>query len=146
MHKVPVTAGPQVHDFPRVPTISPQGPTSPLVHSYYRISHAAEYRQLRYHPKYQKIWEESYCNELGRLFQGIGTGDKGLKKQWVTGTETFKVIKYEDVSANRRIEITYTELVCEVLPQKDDPKRTQITIRGNRIIYPREIATPTASL
>ena len=38
-----------------------------------------EYRQLRRHPKYKKIWETSYCNELGRLFQGIGTGDNRPK-------------------------------------------------------------------
>ena len=61
-----------------------------------------EYRQLWKHPKYQKIWEELYCNELGRLFQGIGTCDKGLNKQRVEGTEIFRVIQYEDVPANRR--------------------------------------------
>ena len=61
-----------------------------------------EYRQLQHHPKYQKIWEESYCNELGCLCKGIGTGFKGLKKQRVAGTETFKFIRCEDVPANRR--------------------------------------------
>ena len=51
-----------------------------------------EYRQLRQHPKYEKIWEESYCNETGRLCQGIFTGEKVLKKQRVAGTETFRII------------------------------------------------------
>ena len=36
-----------------------------------------EYGQLRKHPKYQKVWNESYSNELGRLCQGVGTGKKG---------------------------------------------------------------------
>ena len=42
--------------------------------------------------------------------------------------------------------MTYTKVVCEVCPQKDDPNRTRITIGGNRIIYPGDVATPTASL
>ena len=47
---------------------------------------------------------------------------------------------------NRRKEITYTKVVCKVRPQKEDPNRTQITISGNRILYPGDVATPTASL
>ena len=31
-----------------------------------------EFRQLRKHPKYKKIWDTSYANELGRLCQGVG--------------------------------------------------------------------------
>ena len=110
------------------------------------IGETLEYCQIRHHPKYQKIWEESYYNELGSLCQGIGTGDKGLKKQRVTGTETFRVIRYGDVPANRRKGITYTKVVCEVRPQKYNPNGTRITIGGNSIIYPGDVATPTASL
>ena len=76
----------------------------------------------------------------------VGTGDKGLKKQLIEGTETFRVIKYEDVPANRSKEVTYTKVVCEVRPQKYDPNRTLLTIGGHRIIYPGDVATPTASL
>ena len=32
-----------------------------------------EYRQLRRNPKHQHIWEEYYCNEIGRIYQGVGT-------------------------------------------------------------------------
>ena len=42
--------------------------------------------------------------------------------------------------------MTYTKVVCEVRPQKEYPNCTRITIGGNRIIYPGEVATPTASL
>ena len=31
-----------------------------------------EFRQLRSHSKYKKIWDTSYANELGRLCQGVG--------------------------------------------------------------------------
>ncbi len=42
--------------------------------------------------------------------------------------------------------VTYTKVVCEYRPQKDDPNRTRITIGGNRICYPGDCGTKTASL
>ena len=59
-----------------------------------------EYRQLRQHPKFHNIWNESYCNELGRLCQGIGKSPTGDKKR-VEGTETFFVIDYNAILAER---------------------------------------------
>ena len=35
-----------------------------------------EFRQLRSYPKYKKIWDISYENELGRLCQGVGTKEE----------------------------------------------------------------------
>ena len=37
-------------------------------------------------------------------------------------------------------------MICKVCPEKSDPKRTRITIGGNRITFPGDIGTPTASL
>ena len=37
-------------------------------------------------------------------------------------------------------------MVCLVLPEKYDPKRTRITIGGNHICYPGDVGTKTASL
>ncbi len=37
-------------------------------------------------------------------------------------------------------------IVCEVCPDKDDTNRKQITIGGNRICYPGDVGTNTASL
>ena len=105
-----------------------------------------EYQQLHQHPKYKYIWEQSYSNELGRLCQGIVHGTAGPPKKRVAGTETFQVIKHGDTPKDLLKEVTYTKVVCEVRPQKEYPNRTRITIRGNRIIYPGEVATPTASL
>ena len=31
-----------------------------------------EYRQLRNHQKYAKIWNQSFTNEMGCLCQGVG--------------------------------------------------------------------------
>ncbi len=35
-----------------------------------------EHCQLQQDPCYKEVWDHSYSNELGRLCQGIGTGDK----------------------------------------------------------------------
>ena len=37
-------------------------------------------------------------------------------------------------------------MVCLVLPKRDDPNHTSITIFGNRICYPGDFDTNTASL
>ena len=37
-------------------------------------------------------------------------------------------------------------MVCKVRPEKSDPNRTRITISGNRITFPGDVGTPTASL
>ena len=64
----------------------------------------------------------------------------------VEGTETFWFIRYEHIPADRRKEITYTKVVCKVRLQKYNLNRTQIIIGGKIIIYPGDVATPTASL
>ena len=51
-----------------------------------------------------------------------------------------------NIPRDRRKEITYTKVVCEVRPQKEDPDMTRITIGGSRIVYPSDVATKTASL
>lgn len=105
-----------------------------------------EHRQLRTHPTHKPTWDTSYANELGRLCQGIGTDADAPDKQRVTGTNTFRPIPYENIPHDRRGDVTYTRVVCEVRPQKDDPNRTRITIGGNRICYPGDTGTKTGSL
>ena len=105
-----------------------------------------EYSQLRHHPKYKKVWSTSYSNELGRLFQGVGSGTSGGKKQRVKGTYTFQVIKFENITHDHRKEIYHTSVVCEVIPNKDEPNLTRITVAENRVRYPGDVATPTGSL
>ena len=105
-----------------------------------------EHRQLRRHPKYKDVWDKSYGNELGRLCQGIGRDPANPTKQRVAGTDTFRPIKYANIPHERRVDVTYPRVVCEVRPQKEDPNRTRITIGGNRICYPGDCGTKTGSL
>jgi len=104
-----------------------------------------EHRQLRRDPRYKSVWDTSYANELGRLCQGIGSGTTPTKQR-VAGTNTFFLIDYKDIPLHKRKEICHTMVVCEVRPEKDDPDRTRITIGGNRICYPGDVGTNTASL
>ena len=56
-----------------------------------------QYLQLHKHLKFVHIWNTSYANELGRLFQGIGKGSKVPKHQRLESTNTFCLIKFEDI-------------------------------------------------
>ena len=82
---------------------------------------------------------------MGRLFRGIGKNTEGPGKR-IEGTDALFIVHYHDIPADRRKEVNYTSVVYKVRPQKEDPNRTQINIGGNRIYYPGDVGTPTASL
>ena len=82
---------------------------------------------------------------MGRLCQGVGTGVNVLGKG-VEGTDTFHVIKFEDIPKDRLNEIFYTSVFCEVIPGKKYPNHTRITICGTNVCYPGDVGTNTASL
>jgi len=105
-----------------------------------------EYRQLLRHPKLSKIWSPSASNEMGRLCQGIGVGPDGTGKRVKGTTDTFCVIRFQEIPKDRLKEVCHTSVQCVVRSQKDDPNRTRITIAGNCICYPGDVGTPTASL
>ena len=62
------------------------------------------------------------------------------------GTDTFYVIKFEDISKDRLNKIFYNSVVCEVRPGKKYPNCTQITICGTNVFYLGGLGTSTASL
>ena len=92
------------------------------------------------------MWSTSYSNELRRLCQGVGSGTSGPQKKCVKGTDTFRVIKFDDIPQYHWKEIYHTSVVCEVRSNKDYPRFTCITVAGTRICYPGDVATPTGSL
>jgi hypothetical protein len=105
-----------------------------------------EHKQLCRHPKHKATWDTSYANELGRLCQGIGRHTTQPHKKRIEGPITFKPIQYHDIPTQRKGNITYSRVVCELRPQKADPFHTQITLRGDRICYPGDCGTKTGSL
>ena len=100
---------------------------------------------MRKHPKFQETRNKSFSNEMQRLYQGVGTGNNGLGKR-VEGTDTFYVIKFEDIPKDRMNEICYTSVVCEVRPGKKDPNQKRFTICGTNVCYPGDVGTNTVSL
>ena len=92
------------------------------------------------------MWVTSYADELGHLCQGVGQHPTCPCQQRVEGTDTFRPIWHADILAARHHEVTYTKVVCEVRPQKEDPNCTRIIIGGNRICYPGDTGTKTGSL
>ena len=58
---------------------------------YEETGHILSYRQLRTHPRFAHMWDQSYSNEIGRLCQGVGTVVDFIGKR-VYGTNTFHVI------------------------------------------------------
>ena len=104
-----------------------------------------EHRQIRKHPSYKDVWDQSYSNEIRRLCQGVGFNPIKTD-QCIKGTNTFKVILYKNIPQDRCKEITYSKVVCLVRSEKADPNRTCITISSNHICYPDDVGTKTASL
>jgi hypothetical protein len=97
-----------------------------------------EYRHLIKHPKYKRVWGHAFGNEIGRLCQGMPGR--------VEGTDTFFFIHKHEVPPDRRKDVTYDRICCNVRPEKDDPNRVRLTVGGNRINYPGDCGTPTADL
>ena len=82
---------------------------------------------------------------MGRLCQEVVTGGNGVGKI-VEGTNTFHVIKFEDIQKYRLNKICYNSVVSEVIPGKRDLNQTRITIRGTKVCYPGDVGINTASL
>ncbi len=78
------------------------------------------------------------ANEFGPLAQGVGNRIKG--------TNMIKFIHKRKVSKSRLKDVTYGQFVCTERPEKAEPNQTRFTVRGDRINYPGDVATPTANL
>jgi hypothetical protein len=98
---------------------------------------AFEYKDLINSPKHKEVWTKSYANELGRLTQGVRD---------IPGTNTMFFIHKDDIPQDRRKDITYGRIVVMLRPQKKEPARTRLTVGGNLIDYPWDVATPTSDL
>jgi hypothetical protein len=98
-----------------------------------------EYWQLVKRPKYKQVWGRAFGNENGRLAQGM--------PGHVKGTNTCFFIKKNKVPVDRRGDITYCQIICNVRPEEDNkPNQCRISVGGDRITYPFEVTTPTANL
>ena len=82
-------------------------------------------------PKRKRDFE----NEIGGLFQGIRD---------IKSTNTcFFIHKYE-VPQGRKV--TYSRIVCNIRPQKNETHRVRPTVGGNKLSYEGPVSTHTADL
>ena len=58
----------------------------------------------------------------------------------VKGTNTIKFIRKKDVPLDRTRDITYGSFLCKVRPEKKEKNRTRLTVGGDHIDYPGEVA------
>ena len=99
-----------------------------------------KYRTLAKDPDTRDVWTRGFGKELGRLAQGDTTTN-------TKGTNTIVFLDHDGIQAiptDRTI--TYARIVVDYRPQKEDPNRVRITVGGNLIDYPGELATNTADL
>jgi hypothetical protein len=89
-------------------------------------------------------WDTLYANKLGCHCQGIGMGPTSTQR--IAGTNTFFLVDYHDILSHKCKEICHTMVVCKVCSEKVDLDCTHITTGGNRICYPGNIGTNTASI
>ena len=97
-----------------------------------------EYRHLMKSPNYREVWGKSSRNKIGRLAQGMPGR--------VEGTDTMFFINKEEVPQDRFKDVTYGKFVVDYRENKEEKKRVRLTVGGDRINYPDEVATPTADL
>ena len=82
-------------------------------------------------------WEESCCEEVGRLAQGYPpTVPKG--------TNSIFFIRFDQIPKDRKA--TCLRLVCADRPMKTNPRRVRFTVGGDKVDYPGETYTKTADL
>eukprot|EP00957_Ditylum_brightwellii_P089273 6798043-Ditylum_brightwellii.AAC.1 len=81
-------------------------------------------------------WISSTDNELGCLAAGI--------PGQVEGSNTIGFIRKNAIPKGKKI--TYTNMVCDYKPLKEEKYRVRLTIGGDKLIYNDETASPAASL
>ena len=86
------------------------------------------------------LWERSFTEEIARLAQGFPPG--GIPES--EGTNTIKFIRFDEMPADRTA--TYLRTVSTDRLQKENPRRVRCTVGGDRIEYPGDVSTKTASL
>jgi hypothetical protein len=79
-----------------------------------------EYRHLVKNPAIKSVWETSFANKIGRLFQGI----RNLK-----GMDTCFLVAKLLIPTNKWP--TYGHIVCNFCPQKKEQNCTHLTVGGS---------------
>jgi hypothetical protein len=94
-----------------------------------------EYCHLIKSESHCTIWQHSFANKLGHLFQGIHD---------IKGTDTCFFIRKQEMPQDKRA--TYGQICCNYRLQKNELHCTRLTIGRDQITYDGNKSTPTAIL
>jgi hypothetical protein len=94
-----------------------------------------EYTALMKDPSLQPLWEQSFGNEVGRLFQGIRD---------IPATDTCFFVELTNIPKYKKI--TNGKIVCDYKPHKTEKERARLTVGGDRLYYSGDAATSTADI
>eukprot|EP00957_Ditylum_brightwellii_P129965 9912544-Ditylum_brightwellii.AAC.1 len=97
------------------------------------------YQQLIKDPATAAIWSKGMCRKLGRLAQGWKNEEKGTDTTAFLNKQEIKHIPDDRT-------VTYARIIVDYHPQKKGPNQVRITVDGNLINYPGDVATNTADL
>ena len=95
------------------------------------------FRNLTLDQSTEQQWKISFARELGRLTQGF---------QEEKGTDTMVYVPYSAIPVDRCKDITYGRLVVDYKPHKSESNRTRLTVGGNLINSPGDVATGVADI
>ena len=87
-------------------------------------------------PDMKKVCLQGLGTELGRL-------DQGFKPNQIKGTNTISFVKIYNTFWRK---ITYTNCFCNLQPLKKKMYQVQMTVCGDKLDYPHDIASPTSAL
>jgi hypothetical protein len=97
------------------------------------------YRNSIKDPLLKDLWIQAMSKELHRLAQGC----PGVTK----GTNTIIYFSHSNICKIPQDQtVTYTRIVIDHHPQKEDPNHVRITVGGNLINYLFELTTRTANM
>ncbi len=82
-------------------------------------------------------WNNSLCNEYGRLAQGFGANQ-------ILGTDTIDFIHKHEVPHDKKV--TYGNFICDYRPLKTEKYRVRLTVGGDKLPYDDDAGSPAASL
>ena len=89
-------------------------------------------------PELRDVWLKAMCKELGRIAQGWGD---------TKGTDTVRFMTHDEIAKIPKDRVvTYTRIVCDYRPQKEDPNRVRLAAGGNLIDYPEDCKTRTTDV
>jgi hypothetical protein len=98
-----------------------------------------QYKKLQHDPDLKHLWVPAMSKKLHHLTQG--------KAGITTATNTIFFLAHKDIChIPTNLVITCAHIIIDHRPQKENPNRICITIRGSLFTYPFELTTRTTDM